>query len=36
MREIDDTQLDAAESDIREKYNTYVYDIIDDQGRTQD
>ena len=29
-----DTQLDAAESDIQ-RYNTYVYDIIDDQGRTQ-
>lgn len=29
-----DTQLDAAESDIQ-RYSTYVYDIIDDQGRTQ-
>ena len=29
-----DTQLDAAESDIQ-RYNTYVYDIMDDQGRTQ-
>ena len=29
-----DAQLDAAESDIQQ-YSTYVYDIIDDQGRTQ-